>query len=146
MNPAVSCVGIVAAESAVANSTKQSEMYGLCIGACVTVGGIAIGAISGSSLKPAVSCVGIVAAESEVAVQPAVEVAAASGKRGTGERNVLIYDMGGGTCDVSLLTSEDGIFEVKAMPAKPTWAERTSIIVSWTSAFRISSARTAARI
>ena len=35
-------------------------------------------------------------------------------KKGTGERNVLIYDMGGGTFDVSLLTIEDGIFEVKA--------------------------------
>lgn len=31
-----------------------------------------------------------------------------------GEKNVLIYDMGGGTFDVSLLTIEDGIFEVKA--------------------------------
>ena len=27
---------------------------------------------------------------------------------------MLIYDMGGGTFDVSLLTIEDGIFEVKA--------------------------------
>merc|ERR1712073_266273 len=35
-------------------------------------------------------------------------------KKGTGERNILIYDMGGGTFDVSLLTIEDGIFEVKA--------------------------------
>merc|ERR1712064_198071 len=35
-------------------------------------------------------------------------------KKGDGERNVLIYDMGGGTFDVSLLTIEDGIFEVKA--------------------------------
>ena len=35
-------------------------------------------------------------------------------KKGTGERNVLIYDMGGGSFDVSLLTIEDGIFEVKA--------------------------------
>eukprot|EP00961_Rhodomonas_salina_P065189 877084-Rhodomonas_salina.1 len=33
---------------------------------------------------------------------------------GTGERNVLIYDLGGGTFDVSLLTIDDGIFEVKA--------------------------------
>ena len=30
------------------------------------------------------------------------------------ERNVLIYDLGGGTFDVTLLTIEDGIFEVKA--------------------------------
>ena len=30
------------------------------------------------------------------------------------ERNILIYDLGGGTFDVTLLTIEDGIFEVKA--------------------------------
>ena len=35
-------------------------------------------------------------------------------KKGTGERNILIYDLGGGTFDVSLLTIDDGIFEVKA--------------------------------
>merc|ERR1711865_312326 len=35
-------------------------------------------------------------------------------KKGQGERNVLIFDLGGGTFDVSLLTIEDGIFEVKA--------------------------------
>eukprot|EP00899_Mesostigma_viride_P003177 jgi/Mesvir1/12860/Mv05888-RA.1 len=31
-----------------------------------------------------------------------------------GEKNVLIFDLGGGTFDVSLLTIEEGIFEVKA--------------------------------
>ncbi|ORX61846.1 hsp71-like protein [Hesseltinella vesiculosa] len=35
-------------------------------------------------------------------------------KKTEGERNVLIFDLGGGTFDVSLLTIEDGIFEVKA--------------------------------
>jgi L1 cell adhesion molecule like protein len=35
-------------------------------------------------------------------------------KKGTGERNILIFDLGGGTFDVSLLTIDDGIFEVKA--------------------------------
>lgn len=35
-------------------------------------------------------------------------------KKGMGEKNVLIYDLGGGTFDVTLLTIEDGIFEVKA--------------------------------
>ena len=35
-------------------------------------------------------------------------------KKGQGERNVLIFDLGGGTFDVSILTIEDGIFEVKA--------------------------------
>lgn len=31
-----------------------------------------------------------------------------------GERNVLIFDLGGGTFDVSILQIDDGIFEVKA--------------------------------
>eukprot|EP01123_Difflugia_compressa_P008230 TRINITY_DN23_c0_g2_i15.p1 TRINITY_DN23_c0_g2~~TRINITY_DN23_c0_g2_i15.p1 ORF type:complete len:571 (-),score=190.27 TRINITY_DN23_c0_g2_i15:124-1716(-) len=35
-------------------------------------------------------------------------------KKGGGEKNILIFDLGGGTFDVSLLTIDDGIFEVKA--------------------------------
>nr|AFM45299.1 heat shock protein 70III(A6) [Habrobracon hebetor] len=35
-------------------------------------------------------------------------------KKAVGERNVLIFDLGGGTFDVSILTIEDGIFEVKS--------------------------------
>lgn len=31
-----------------------------------------------------------------------------------GERNIIIYDVGGGTLDVTLLSIDDGIFEVKA--------------------------------
>ncbi len=36
-------------------------------------------------------------------------------QQGQGEKNVLIFDCGGGTFDVSLLCIEDGIFEVKAV-------------------------------
>lgn len=35
-------------------------------------------------------------------------------KKGQGEKNVLIFDLGGGTFDVSLLTIDEGVFEVKA--------------------------------
>ena len=35
-------------------------------------------------------------------------------KKVQGERNVLIFDLGGGTFDVSLLTIGAGILEVKA--------------------------------
>ena len=35
-------------------------------------------------------------------------------KKKGGESNVLIFDLGGGTFDVSVLTIDDGIFEVKA--------------------------------
>ncbi|ROT80757.1 heat shock protein 70 [Penaeus vannamei] len=33
---------------------------------------------------------------------------------GKGERNVLIFDLGGGTFDVSILSIDDGVFEVKS--------------------------------
>jgi len=35
-------------------------------------------------------------------------------KKTNGEKNILIFDLGGGTFDVSLLTIDEGIFEVKA--------------------------------
>jgi heat shock protein 1/8 len=35
-------------------------------------------------------------------------------KKGEAEKNVLIFDLGGGTFDVSLLTIDSGVFEVKA--------------------------------
>eukprot|EP00933_Yihiella_yeosuensis_P064564 TRINITY_DN679_c0_g2_i1.p1 TRINITY_DN679_c0_g2~~TRINITY_DN679_c0_g2_i1.p1 ORF type:complete len:454 (+),score=137.18 TRINITY_DN679_c0_g2_i1:96-1457(+) len=47
---------------AVSERTKTSHMFGLAIGSCVTVGGFAIGGISGGSLNPAVSC-GIAASQ-----------------------------------------------------------------------------------
>jgi len=40
---------------AVSKHTKASHMFGFAIGSCVTVGGFAIGGISGGSLNPAVS-------------------------------------------------------------------------------------------
>merc|ERR1719408_671876 len=44
----------------------------------------------------------------------AAAIAYGLGKKDAGEQNVLIFDLGGGTFDVSLLAIEDGIFEVKA--------------------------------
>jgi heat shock 70kDa protein 1/2/6/8 len=35
-------------------------------------------------------------------------------RKSSSERNVLIFDLGGGTFDVSLLTLDDGVFEVRA--------------------------------
>merc|ERR1719421_351881 len=47
---------------AVSNKTHNGSMFGLAIGSCVTVGGFAIGSISGGSLNPAVS-VGIASSQ-----------------------------------------------------------------------------------
>jgi len=41
--------------TAVESKTKSENFFGLAIGSCVTVGGLAIGGISGGSLNPAVS-------------------------------------------------------------------------------------------
>ena len=46
--------------------------------------------------------------------EPTAAATAGQDKGNDKERNVLIFDCGGGTFDVSLLTIEDGIFEVKA--------------------------------
>ena len=35
-------------------------------------------------------------------------------KKKTGEQNIMVFDYGGGTLDVSLITIDDGVFEVKA--------------------------------
>merc|ERR1740117_872642 len=45
---------------AVSKKTSNPAMFGFAIGSCITVGGFAIGSISGGSLNPAVS-VGIAA-------------------------------------------------------------------------------------
>jgi len=36
------------------------------------------------------------------------------GKKGAGEKNILIFDLGGGTFDVSVLAIDEGVFEVKS--------------------------------
>merc|ERR1712188_50449 len=48
------------------------------------------------------------------ATKDAAAIAYGLDKKSSGETNVLIFDLGGGTFDVSLLTIDDGIFEVKA--------------------------------
>ena len=39
-------------------------------------------------------------------------------KKGDKERNIMIFDLGGGTFDVSLLSIDDGVFEVKSAPGE----------------------------
>mmetsp|Transcript_101469 Transcript_101469/g.205971 ORF Transcript_101469/g.205971 Transcript_101469/m.205971 type:complete len:461 (-) Transcript_101469:78-1460(-) len=46
---------LVVLSVAVSEKTKTKDMFGFAIGSCITVGGFAIGSISGGSLNPAVS-------------------------------------------------------------------------------------------
>ncbi len=45
----------------------------------------------------------------------------------------MFYDLGGGTLDVSLITIEDGIFEVKAVAGDPHLGgeDFDNILVEW---------------
>jgi len=49
-----------------------------------------------------------------------VAFAYGSDKKSSGERNVLIYDMGGDTFHVSFLAIDDGLFEVMATTGDET--------------------------
>ena len=59
-----------------------------------------------------------------------------------GERNILIFNLGGGTFDVSLLTVEQGIFQVKATAGDTILVEKILINVLSTTSSRNLSART----
>jgi L1 cell adhesion molecule like protein len=48
-------------------------------------------------------------------------------KKTAGERNVLIFDLGGGTFDVSLLTLDDGVFEVRATAGNGHLGKQTAV-------------------
>merc|ERR1712172_45516 len=58
------------------------------------------------------------------------------------ERNVLIFDLGGGTFDVSVLSIEDGIFEVKSTAGGTHLGGEDFEIVLSTTSSRSSSANT----
>ena len=48
------------------------------------------------------------------------------------EHRILVYDLGGGTFDVSILNLADGVFEVEASNGNGHLAAMTSMPVSWT--------------
>ena len=47
-------------------------------------------------------------------------------------RTIAVYDLGGGTFDITILEIDDGLFEVKSTKATPSWAAKISICVSST--------------
>ena len=53
-----------------------------------------------------------------------------------GEKNILVFDLGGGTFDVSLLTIDNGVFEVIATNGDTHLGEyRTSFLVTFKNAY-----------
>jgi heat shock protein 1/8 len=96
---------------------KMKEIAETYLGKPVTTAVVTVPAYFNDSQRQATKDAGTIAGLTvqRIINEPtAAAIAYGLDKAGQGEKNVLIFDLGGGTFDVSLLSIEDGIFEVKA--------------------------------
>jgi len=98
--------------------TKMKETAEAYLGSTVTEAVITVPAYFNDSQRQATKDAGVIAGLNVLRIiNEPTAAAIAYGldkKKGSGESNVLIFDLGGGTFDVSILSIDDGIFEVKA--------------------------------
>jgi heat shock 70kDa protein 1/2/6/8 len=96
---------------------KMKETAEAYLGQKVTDAVVTVPAYFNDSQRQATKDAGVIAGLNVLRIinEPtAAAIAYGLDKKVGGERNVLIFDLGGGTFDVSILTIEDGIFEVKS--------------------------------
>lgn len=96
---------------------KMKETAEAYLGSTVTSAVITVPAYFNDSQRQATKDAGVISGLNVLRIinEPtAAAIAYGLDKKVTGEKHVLIYDLGGGTFDVSILTIEDGIFEVKS--------------------------------
>ena len=97
--------------------TKMRETAESYLGGSITNAVVTVPAYFNDSQRQATKDAGTICGLNVLRIinEPtAAAIAYGLDKKTVGERNVLIFDLGGGTFDVSLLTIEEGIFEVKA--------------------------------
>jgi L1 cell adhesion molecule like protein len=96
--------------------TKMKEIAESYLGTDVKNAVITVPAYFNDSQRQATKDAGVIAGLNVLRIinEPTAAAIAYGLDKKEGERNVLIFDLGGGTFDVSLLTIEEGIFEVKA--------------------------------
>lgn len=97
--------------------TKMKETAECYLGETVKNAVITVPAYFNDSQRQATKDAGSIAGLNVLRIinEPtAAAIAYGLDKRGKGESHVLIFDLGGGTFDVSLLSIDDGVFEVKA--------------------------------
>ncbi|XP_078089269.1 heat shock-related 70 kDa protein 2-like [Mustelus asterias] len=97
--------------------TKMKEIAEAYLGTAVRNAVITVPAYFNDSQRQATKDAGTIAALNVLRIinEPtAAAIAYGLDKTGPGEHNVLIFDLGGGTFDVSVLIIEEGIFEVKS--------------------------------
>jgi len=95
---------------------KMKEVAESYIGEEVTDAVITVPAYFNDSQRQATKDAGAIAGLNVLRIinEPTAAAIAYGLDKKTEEKNVLIFDLGGGTFDVSLLSIDDGIFEVKA--------------------------------
>merc|ERR1712212_687496 len=97
---------------------KMKETAEAYLGTSVTEAVVTVPAYFNDSQRQATKDAGVIAGLNVLRIiNEPTAAAIAYGldrKKGEGECNVLIFDLGGGTFDVSILSIEDGIFEVKS--------------------------------
>jgi len=96
---------------------KMKETAEAYLGSTVTNAVITVPAYFNDSQRQATKDAGVISGLNVLRIinEPtAAAIAYGLDKKVSGEKHVLIYDLGGGTFDVSILTIEDGIFEVKS--------------------------------
>ena len=97
--------------------TKMKETAETYLGESVKNAVITVPAYFNDSQRQATKDAGAIAGLNVMRIinEPtAAAIAYGLEKQTSGEKNVLIFDLGGGTFDVSLLTLDGGVFEVKA--------------------------------
>jgi len=96
---------------------KMKEIAEAYLGGTVSNAVITVPAYFNDSQRQATKDAGVISGLNVLRIinEPtAAAIAYGLDKKVSGEKHVLIYDLGGGTFDVSILTIEDGIFEVKS--------------------------------
>ncbi|XP_072300364.1 heat shock 70 kDa protein 1-like [Eucyclogobius newberryi] len=96
---------------------KMKEVAEAYLGQKVSNAVITVPAYFNDSQRQATKDAGVIAGLNVLRIinEPtAAAIAYGLDKGRSGERNVLIFDLGGGTFDVSILSIDDGVFEVKA--------------------------------
>jgi len=102
--------------------TKMKDIAEAYLGDTVTSAVVTVPAYCNDSQRQATRDAGLIAGLNVLRTinEPtAAAIAYGLDKQVEAEKNVLVFDLGGGTFDVSLLIIEGGIFEVKAVAGDP---------------------------
>jgi len=96
--------------------TKMKEVAEAYLGKTVTHAVVTVPAYFNDAQRQATKDAGIIAGLNVMRIinEPTAAAIAYGLNKKEGEKNILVFDLGGGTFDVSLLTIDNGVFEVVA--------------------------------